>query len=339
MLYLLWTLFILLAAIIYAAGWRLTYFGDVLGEKWDVHRSFIGLILLSTVTSLPELGTSLSAVLIPKAPNLALGNVLGSNLFNVAILPILAILTGKKFLHRANPKHSSTGHLIVILYVLVGGSLLQNFIEIFQWKSTLKYISPGSLFIFFFYLTGLYYIFSSKSKNGEEKNLSETKMYGEQTHGETLTKFIIFAVIVILAGSGLSTVGDKLAVLTGLGDTFFGSLFLAFITSLPEIVVCWAALYQLNAVNLALGNIFGSCLFNLAIIPVFDIFYPAGPIFTVVGVQHLLSIFAGILMISLAGYALLIRRETPSKNYLSPEYVTLGIIYIGTVYLLFILRG
>lgn len=338
MIYLLWLIFAALAVVIYFAGSRLTYFGDVLGEKWEVHRSFIGLILLSTVTSLPELGTSLSAVLIPEAPNLAMGNVLGSNLFNVAILPVLAVLYRENFLHRASQKHSSTGHLIVLLYCFAGAGLLQNYLKIFSWPIQFKYISPWSIVIFGFYLIGLYYIFLSRDSEEGEKSLSETEMYGQQSHTKTLVKFAFYGILVILAGGGLSTVGDKLALMTGLGDTFFGSLFLAFITSLPEIVVCWAALHQLEAVNLALGNIFGSCLFNLAIIPAFDLFYPAAPIFSVLGPQHLLTIFSGILMVSLAGYALLIRRESPARVFPAPELVVLAVIYLASLYLLLILR-
>lgn len=331
-----WSLFVILSVVIYFAGSRLTYYADVLGEKWGVQRSFIGLILLSTVTSLPELGTSLSSIVWVNSPDLALGNVLGSNLFNLAIIPLLALLYRKAFLHRARLDHNTNAALITIIYALVGGGLISH-LKIFPaWLSVEFFVSPFSIVLFGFYLGGIYLIFNKKDVS-EEQKLTRAKIYGQNSQLLTTLLFSGSALLVIGAGAGLARVGDILAVKTGLKATFFGTFFFAFVTSLPEIVVSWTALKQLDAINLALGNIFGSCLFNLAIIFIFDLAV-FGPVFAAVTGTHLVSVFAGIMMVSIASYAIHIRRDDPAGVFFPPEMVLLAGVYLGALYLIFLLR-
>lgn len=331
-----WMLFVALGVLIYVAGGRLTYYGDVLGEKWGVHRSFIGLILLSTVTSLPELGTSLFSILLVDSPDLALGNVLGSNLFNIFIIPILALLYRQAFLYRADSRHASTGSLVLLIYAVVGMGIHLQFLG---WDvPEFLHMSPFSLGIVFLAIGGLYIISNDRKSVPSEPGLEKVELYPNLKIEWASFIFIFSAFLVIGAGAGLAVVGKYLAVHTGLGDSFFGTLFFAFVTSLPEIVVSWIALKELDAVNLALGNIMGSCLFNLAIIVLFDLASVNGAIFTLASSSHLISVFLGIAMIALASYAILERQEQPAKHAFSIEMILLSGIYIGGIYLLFLLR-
>ncbi|MCK7514287.1 MAG: hypothetical protein MZV70_66565 [Desulfobacterales bacterium] len=79
---------------------------------------------------------------------------------------------------------------------------------------------------------------------------------------------------------------ERIAEMTGLGQTFVGNIFVAIATSLPELTVSIAAL-RIGAVDMAVGNIFGSNLFNMLILAVQDIFYFKGPILShVSSAQH-----------------------------------------------------
>ncbi len=69
---------------------------------------------------------------------------------------------------------------------------------------------------------------------------------------------------------------------TGLGEAFVGSLFIAITTSLPEIVVSLAAV-RIGAVDLGIGNVLGSNLFNLLILGLDDVFYRQGPLMAACG--------------------------------------------------------
>ena len=74
------------------AGTRLSKYGDAIAEKTGMGRIWIGVVLLATVTSLPELFTGISSVAIIGNPDLTLGDLFGSNLINLFIIAILDVL-------------------------------------------------------------------------------------------------------------------------------------------------------------------------------------------------------------------------------------------------------
>ncbi|MFB6355663.1 MAG: sodium:calcium antiporter [bacterium] len=326
-------MFALFSVIIYLAGSRMTYYGDVLGEKWSVERSFIGLILLSTVTSLPEMGTSLASIIVVDSPNLALGNVLGSNMFNILIIPLIIIVCWDNFLDQARPKQTTTGNLVLFLYGLVGLALIS---DLFGW-SVYRLLNVGmfSGLIFIVYLFGLYMIFSDSGVDPEqEADLEEAELYTNLNESAATTIFIVCALLVIGSGAGLAQVGKVLAVETGLGETFFGSLFFAFVTSLPEFVVSLAAIRQLQAANLAVGNVVGSCLFNLGIIFIYEVAALDYPVFTQSSNTHLVSVFAGILLVSTLTFSIQYRQSNPTDSPITFETIGIIAIYISAMYFL-----
>ena len=103
-----WLQFALCAALIGLAGYRLSRYGDVIAEKTGLSGTWIGMILLATVTSLPELATGVSAVTFADTPDIALGDALGSCVFNLLILMILDFLYPKESLYM----RASQGHLL-----------------------------------------------------------------------------------------------------------------------------------------------------------------------------------------------------------------------------------
>lgn len=84
-----WLKFALCAALIGYAGPILVRYADIIARLTGVSRSWIGLALLATATSLPELFTGISAVTIAQAPNIAVGDALGSCVFNLMMLVLL----------------------------------------------------------------------------------------------------------------------------------------------------------------------------------------------------------------------------------------------------------
>jgi cation:H+ antiporter len=82
-----WMQFAATALVIVFAGVRLARFGDVLGEKSGLGRSWVGVVLLAATTSLPELFTGIGATAVSALPDIAVGDVLGSCMFNLLISP------------------------------------------------------------------------------------------------------------------------------------------------------------------------------------------------------------------------------------------------------------
>ena len=103
-----WSLFLACSGLIAIAGFWLARYGDVIAEKTQLGGTWIGVILVATVTSLPELVTGISSVTLADAPDIAVGDVLGSCVFNLALVAVL------DFLHRETPiyRTASHGHIL-----------------------------------------------------------------------------------------------------------------------------------------------------------------------------------------------------------------------------------
>jgi cation:H+ antiporter len=121
----LWLQFLLCAALVGTAGYFLSRYGDVIAGKTGLARSWIGLVLLATVTSLPELVTGVTAVAVAGAPNIAVGDVFGSCVFNLAILIVVDLIhRGESVYRRASQGHILSGALGTVLIGLAGVSVL-----------------------------------------------------------------------------------------------------------------------------------------------------------------------------------------------------------------------
>ena len=88
-IFLIWLQFALCAAVILIAGSKLSRYGQAISHATGIESSWIGLALLASVTSLPELATGISAVTLAQAPDIAVGDVLGSCVFNLVLLAIV----------------------------------------------------------------------------------------------------------------------------------------------------------------------------------------------------------------------------------------------------------
>ena len=113
-------------------------------------------------------------------------------------------------------------------------------------------------------------------------------------------KFLLTLVIILLAGTKLARYGDAIGEKTGLGRIWIGLVLLALVTSMPELVTSVSAVALVGLPDLAFGTIFGSCLFNLAIIGLLDIMHHSTPILSKASSRHMASAGLGILLIAIA---------------------------------------
>ena len=112
-------LFTIFAAIIAASGIWLAYIGEEIATVLRIGRTFAGSLFLGLATTLPEAAVSIAALLIG-AKELAVANLLGSNLFNTAIIFMNDLLYRKAPIFTAiSQQHIFTGLIVVIMTVLV----------------------------------------------------------------------------------------------------------------------------------------------------------------------------------------------------------------------------
>jgi cation:H+ antiporter len=265
-----WVEFIVCAALIILASTLVSKYGDVLAEKTGLGRVWIGAILIAGVTSLPELASGISAVAWLDAPNLAAGAVLGSCLFNLALIAIMDLTYQPgRVLAKAQDVHILSGGLGVLLLGLVAmgvfiGPTMSGFgafgFSLLSMTILILYILGGKM------IAGL-----EKERVGEVLEQEAKKEdYAHISKGRAIFVFISGAVAVIVLGVWLSSIGDRLAETTGLSRSFVGNLFLAVSTSLPEVAASLAAI-RLGAIDLAIGNVLGSNVFNVLLLSVYDI--------------------------------------------------------------------
>ena len=121
--------------------------------------------------------------------------------------------------------------------------------------------------------------------------------------------------------------------MTGWGQSFVGTLFLAFTTTLPEITVSFTAM-RIGAIDMAVANMIGSNLFNLTIIPVIDLIYSKGPILAHVSESHLFTAVAVTLMSMLFLTGL---RFKPGRFFRLSWFNTgLIVLFVASAYLSFV---
>jgi cation:H+ antiporter len=300
-----WIQFAVCTGLIVFSGARLSRYGDAIAEMTGMGRTWVGVVLMAAATSLPELVTGISSSAVYDLPNIAAGDVLGSCAVNLVILAFLDI--GRK----ASPI-SSVAHQGQVLSAAFGILLLAI--------ASITIVTPGSMarvgwfgvtsvILLVLYAVAMKLVFAYEKKRiaeylGEraEQQPSKREFSARSIYGH----FAFHAFIVMAAATYLPLLASDLAERTGLGTTYVGSMFVAVSTSLPEVVVSREAL-KLGAVDLAVGNVLGSNLFNMAILALDDFFYLPGPILTSVSPTHAVTAMAAITMTAIMIVSLIYR--------------------------------
>lgn len=299
-----WLQFAVCLLVIAVAGFQLSRFGDAIAEKAGLSRSWVGLALIATVTSLPELATGVSAVTVAGTPDIAVGDVLGSCVFNLLILVVL------DFLYRREPVYTRArqGHVVSAGF----GTALLGFtglnLLLYQQGMAAPTVAHVGLYapvLVLFYGLAMRTLFRFEREQ-VSAFVEEGMAHPDLTLQQAVLGYVMAGVAVVAAGIWLPFIGAELAAQMGWAESFVGTLFVAAVTSTPEVVVTIGAL-RLGAVDMAIGNILGSNLFNIAILAVDDLFYLEGPLFARVSPAHVASALSAMMMSGLAIIGLMLR--------------------------------
>lgn len=315
------------SALITLSGTQLSKQGNKLAELTGLSKAWIGLILMATVTSLPELVTGVSAVAVVKAPDLATGNVLGSCAFNLLIFSVLDLFVKIPLTSLVRTNHIVTGAFSIILLAMAGAAIsFDREIPVLLW------ISSSSIGLILIYALAIRAIFRYEKAHAASLNNVESVNASDSNAIRTaLGVYSMHALIVISAALFLPHFGERIANHFDVTDTFFGSVFLAITTSLPEVVVSISAL-RLGAVDMALGNLLGSNVFNIAILALLDFFYTTGSLYSAISSDHALSIYSSIAMTAIVAIGLVVRPEK-KRWRLSIDAWLILIIYLINIFM------
>ena len=261
--------YLILAALVVFLSVRLSYYVDCLDKKTNLSGAFIGGVMLAAVTSLPELFTSLTAVLALDQPDLVQGNVLGSNIFNLCVIGGIMLFTSKRYQQAKIAKsHTSTLWYGLLMYACV---FLAIFMPHELGLGFLK-INVFSIAIVVIYMINVKFMHTDESSDNEEDepiNLSVKQI---------MVRFIAYSIALVIVSILLTQVTDKIATALNLGATVAGAIFLGVATSLPELSAS-INLVRIGNFNASFGNIVGSNLFNFIILCFADVLYVKGGIY------------------------------------------------------------
>ena len=244
---LLWIQLAAAAAIILVAANFMVPAADVIAHMTGLGRSFVGVVMLATATSLPELGTGVSSILIVGEPDLAAGDAFGSNLFNLLIIGLLDLYWRRgHVLGHVSPTAALIGVLgILVISIAVGAMVVHNLTPV----TGAWYVSPMSMLLICAFAAAMYVIYRaevvndpSEQPDNQPDEQTAIPNYDDQSLTKAFIIYLLTAAIVVGAAIWLAIVGDHLSDAMGWEKSFMGTQFLALSTSLPELAASFAAL-------------------------------------------------------------------------------------------------
>lgn len=328
-----WIEFGLCLVFIGLAGSRLSLYGDVIAEKTGLSGTWIGILMLATVTSLPELVTGLSAVTLAQAPDIAVGGIFGSCVFNLAIIALI------DFVLRPDSVYQKTNNGLIVSacysLVLIGVGAFSLVLAGYG-EPHFFHISFSTPLIVAIYLLAMRNIFTFERTRQAEMTVEADFDYLHVSLPKAVFGYTVASLVVVGVGIWLPFVGQELGQAMGWQNTFVGSLFIAMATSLPELVVTVAAA-RLGAIDMAVGNLFGSNLFNILVLAINDVAYLPGPLLADSSPLHLISALSSIIMTGLAVVGIYIGTRHRPFRIVAWVSVFLALAYFFNSYLLYVL--
>ena len=337
---LLWGQLTVAAAIILVTAHFMARAADIIAEKTGLGRSFVGVVMLATATSLPELGTGLSSILLVGEVDLAAGDAFGSNLFNLLIIGLLDIYW------RRGPVLAyvtATAGLVGILGILVISiAVIAMIVHGLTTASSSWYVSPVSVLMFGTFIVAMYLIY--RAEHGESAAASDHQAsHGESNYpDESLLRasvtYVVTASIVVGAAIWLAHTGDRVADAMGWEASFMGTQFLALSTSLPELAASFAAL-RLGAPELAITNVLGSNLFNMGFVLFLDdVAFTDGVLWRGISDIHLMTAAMALIMTAIVVVGLhTSSRPSGRQSVVTWEGASMILLYIAVSVLVFYL--
>ena len=246
-----------LALLIVGAEWLVDGSSSI-ARRAGLSEFLIGMTIVGIGTSMPELVVSLAGALRGSA-DISIGNVVGSNIFNVFLILGLTALISPVAISGSNKRRDIPLNIIVSLLLICFG--MQHTLFGIGESDTIN-ATEGVVFLILFAIYMFISLKTGKSGSGEEED-----------EADKAPKKLWMAIMMVLVGLAALVYGGnllvdsacKLALEAGLSEKFVAITILAGGTSFPELVTCVVAALKKKGA-LALGNIIGSNISNILLI-------------------------------------------------------------------------
>jgi cation:H+ antiporter len=277
--------FLFLGAMVFLIASRLARDADLVADATGLGRLWIGSLLLAGSTSLPELVTDINAAILG-VPDIGVGDLLGSTMANMLILAGVDLaLPKRRILENVAVDHVLVGALALVLTTMTGIAIAAG-----GWGS-IGHVGVETLVIGITYILGMRIVYRSSAVGPPHDQLT----LGENRQTllrKGLAGFAVAALGMLVTAPLLVISAEAVAIEAGLTQTAVGTLLVGFTTSFPEMAATVAAV-RMGALDLAVGNIFGSNAFNMFVLLPMDLAYLPGAVLTSVsGAQGIAAQFA-----------------------------------------------
>lgn len=325
-----WIKFLFFAAIVVIAAVKIAEYGDVIAVRTKLGGLFVGTIFLAAATSLPELIASISSFQLGE-PNLAAGNFFGSNMVNVVLLALIDLVIFRvPLLRKVAVSHALTAALTTVLMVVAVFAILSDM------NLTIGWVGLDSIMLIVMYFVGIWLIQRESKGPSAAAPAEQEPTTGFPTLRVGFTGFAIASGVLLLTVPQLVNSSTEIAIITGLGTGFVGVALLSVVTSLPELVAAIAAI-RIGAFDMAVGNLFGSSVFNMLALGLSDFFYTNGSFLADIDPAFAMVGLIGIMLTNMALIGNLARVERKIL-FIELDAVAIIIVYLLGLYFLFV-RG
>lgn len=332
-------LFAAAAAAVWFAGTRLAGYVDAIGDRTNLGKALMGLVVLAGATELPELVTTTSAVVAGNAP-LAVNNMFGGIALQTAVLAIAdaTIARGALTWFAPRPVLLLEGNLLIVLLALTAAAALAGEV------ATVGHVGLWPLLLLACYVGALRVLHRTEGAGrwrpvdppGEEAGAAAGPQHPDWSLRRLVVAFALASLAILVAGACLAWSADALAVQSGLGASFLGASLLAAATSLPELSTTIAAI-RIGSYAMAVSNIFGSNMIMVALLLPADVVWTEGPILAAVDASAMFALAIGIAATALYVIGLVERRN---RTFLRMGYdsVAVLVVYLAGLGGLYLLR-
>lgn len=341
----LWINFAVFAAAaiaVWLAGTRISRYADRIARITGIGHMAVGLVLLGGVTSLPEIAVAVFSAS-AENPALAVNNLLGGIAMQKAILAGTDAIIGKDALTVvvSSPALLLQGALSILMLAVVAAGIAIPGVSVFG-------IGLWSWAILALYIFSIWMLSANEGRDPwrpaegdvpaarHDPPPDDGLSPGAVSLKAVIGKTVVAALVILAAGFLLSQTGDAIAKQSGLGQSFVGAVLLGFSTSLPELSTVVSAM-RLRQYEMAISDILGTNLVNVALIFLVDAVYPGPPVLDEVGDFSLFVSLLGILLTTVYLIGLIERRNRTFARMGFDSLATL-IVYGAGLFLLYQIR-
>lgn len=334
-------IFLVAAVFIWFAGTRLVHYLDAIAAKTGLGQAFVGMLLLGSITSLPEIANVTTSSWMGN-PSLAVNNLLGSASINVLLLAIVDSFIGRNALTSlvAQPATLMQATLSMMVMALVAIAINSGdtlILGIGAWSIAVFVTSIGAFWLCAQYERAAPWTVKEEPRSKERVRIPRIEDAGLQSSLRLLiAKTAIAGIVIFVAGYCLSQTGDALAIQTGLGSGLVGFVLIGVSTSLPELSTIAAAL-RMRKYEMAIGEVLGTNFVNVSLILLADSMFSGGPVINEMGQFEIASALLGVVLTGILLIGLLERRN---PTFLRMGYDSLAIMlaFSGGLVILYAMR-